>query len=62
MNNKNYGKSKKGGKKSNYRNEILSLARKMGAVKRGLKNPDSAISEAYNSELDKKKSTKKSLF
>ncbi len=57
------GGQKKGKSYSQYRSEILTFAEKMGAVKRGLKNPDSAISEAYKTGVEvKEKKGKKPLF
>ena len=45
------------------RNDLTTLAYKMGQVNRGLKNPDSLIAESYNRGATKPhKREKKSLF
>ena len=56
-------KSRRTTKRTSMSSELTSLARKMGQVERGLKNPDSKISSAYNSGLTKpEKRKKQSLF
>lgn len=43
--------------------ELETLAYRMGQVKRGLKNPDSLITESYNNGCTvKEKKAKKSMF
>ena len=65
--NKYYGKPKRnyyGGarkRKSKY-NEVEKTAYMMGLVKRGLKNPDSKVTESYNKGINSAERQKKSLF
>ena len=50
-------------KKRSSSNSLTDLAYKMGLVERGLKNPDSKISDSYNRGLVKpEKRPKKTLF
>lgn len=50
-------------RKTSKSSELTSLAHKMGQVQRGLQNPDSKISSAYNRGITKpKKRKKQSLF
>ena len=68
-NNKN-GKNRRNSGKSNWKNrsnsnarELTDFARKMGMVKRGLENPDSRITEAFNrGKMRPEKRSKKPLF
>ena len=41
---------------------LKSLAYKLGLVHKGLKNPDSQISDAYNHGLERETKQRKSLF
>ena len=68
---KNRRKNFKGGfGNRNYRNKkrvsrsktLTTLAYNMGQVNKGLKNPDSRISDSYNAGLNRVKKDKKSLF
>ena len=62
----NYGRKISKRKSANKRgnsNDLVSFARKMGMVKRGLENPDSRISEAYErGVIVPEKRKKKPLF
>jgi len=49
-------------KKNSYANRITQLARDMGAIERGRKNPDSRVSAAYNQGANSEKSKRKPLF
>ena len=56
-------KTKKTKKKVSNASQLRKLAYQMGQVERGLKNPNSQISESYNNGKElKRKSTKKTLF
>ncbi len=55
-------KQRKSSKKNSYANRITQLARDMGAVDRGRKNPDSRVSAAYNQGNNAGKRKKKTLF
>ncbi len=59
--NKRYTKRKRT-KKQSYASRITQLARDMGAIDRGRKNPDSMVSAAYNQGNNSEKRKRKSLF
>ena len=60
---KRYRRSFKKRNRGYKKASIKQLAYKMGLIQRGLKNPDSMISEAYKRGLDKPESkAKKTLF
>ena len=48
-------------RRSKY-SELEKISYKMGQIKRGLKNPDSRITESFNNGLNGKPSNKKPLF
>lgn len=49
----------KKGKKNSYADRITQLARDLGAIERGRKNPDSRVSAAYEEGKKPKEQTKK---
>ena len=51
-----------GRRKTSKTQELTTLARKMGQVERGLKNPDSKISQAYNQGKSPKARKSRTLF
>ena len=56
-------KIRKTKKKASNASQLKKLAYQMGQVERGLKNPNSQISESYNNgKHAKRKNTKKPLF
>lgn len=48
--------------KNSYEKRITQLARDLGAIDRGRKNPNSKVSDAYNQGKEPKKRDKKTLF
>ena len=60
---KRYRRSFKKRNRGYKKNSIKQLAYKMGLIQRGLKNPDSMISESYNRGLAKPEAkAKRTLF
>lgn len=55
-------KQRRWSKKQSYANRITRLARDLGAIDRGRKNPESKVSAAYNAGNNGVKRTRKSLF
>ena len=49
-------------KKQSYASRITQLARDLGAIDRGRKNPNSRVSAAYNQGNNSEKRSKKTLF
>lgn len=59
--NKRYKKTRTS-KKQSYANRITQLARDLGAIDRGRKNPNSRVSAAYNQGNNSEQRPKKTLF
>lgn len=55
-------KSKRNKKKVSRSKRLTQLAYEMGQVQKGLKNPDSMISESFKAGEKSQKRVKKSLF
>lgn len=64
MANKNYRnyRNRRTSRKQSYANRITQLARDLGAIDRGRKNPDSKVSAAYNQGNKSQSNTRKPLF
>lgn len=52
----------KNSNKNSYEKRITQLARDLGAIDRGRKNPNSKVSDAYNQGKEPKKRDTKTLF
>lgn len=54
-----YGRKNKKNKKKNFQKEVKDLAYKFGVIQKGLKNPDSQITDKYNAGLNSAKKQSK---
>ena len=54
-----YGNKKRKNKQKNFKKDVKSLAYKLGVVQKGLKNPNSQITESYNAGLNSAKKENK---